>query len=100
MTITSSEMAARHVFTLAAAATINMATTAAEWSSCGEEHDRERALYSECVAQRCGFFQKEAFLSAADYSRLRAGVTKLAERHGGVFTALDLHRQNGGKSEC
>ncbi len=64
------------------------------WSSCDLEQARERALYPECVATRCGFFQKADFLSSADYGRLSAGIAKLTRRHAGVFTTIDLHRQS------
>jgi hypothetical protein len=64
------------------------------WSTCDFEQARERALYPECVATRCGFFQKADFLSTADYGRLSAGIAKLTRRHAGVFTTIDLHRQS------
>jgi len=64
------------------------------WSSCDLEQARERALYPDCVARRCGFFQKADFLSTADYGRLSAGIAKLTRQHAGVFTTIDLHRQS------
>ncbi len=64
------------------------------WSTCDLEQARERALYPECVAARCGFFQKADFLSTADYGRLSAGIAKLTRQHAGVFTTIDLHRQS------
>ncbi len=64
------------------------------WSTCDLEQARERALYPECVAKRCGFFKKADFLSTADYGRLSAGIAKLTRQHAGVFTTIDLHRQS------
>ncbi len=64
------------------------------WSTCDLEQARERALYPECVATRCGFFQKADFLSSADYGRLSASIAKLTRQHAGVFTTIDLHRQS------
>ncbi len=75
-------------------ATISNLQPMNDWSTCDLEQARERALYPQCVAKRCGFFQKVDFLSSADYGRLSASVAKLTRRHASVFTTIDLHRQS------
>jgi hypothetical protein len=72
---------------------------AADWRTCGAEQELERGLYPGCVAQRCGFFQTSSFLPAADYRRLYASVAVFRERHAGIFTAIDLHRQRKGTAK-
>ena len=79
--------------TLATGCLTKSAMSSSVWSRCGAEQRIERTLYPNCVARRCGLFQRAALLAAGDYSRLRSAVRHLAEHNSGIFTAVDLHRR-------